>query len=56
MRDYKEESRKNKERYDEIRAKIDKDLGQELREKLKKDNKTIAGWIKENARYYIRKW
>lgn len=55
MRDYKKEAKRNKERYDEIRANIDKQLGQELRKKLKLEHKTIAGWVKENAKYYIRK-
>ena len=51
-------SNKKKERdwqlkkYDQIRANIDKNLGTELRKKLKEDRITIAGWVTENAKKY----
>lgn len=53
MRDYKKEREWQLKKYDEIRAKIDKNLGNKLREKIKKENKTIASWITENAKKYI---
>lgn len=54
-RDYKKEREKAKERYTRILADIDKNLGDELKEKLKKENKTIASWITENAKKYLKK-
>lgn len=53
MRDYKKEREWQLKKYDEIRAKIDKNLGNKLREKIKKENRTIASWITENAKKYI---
>ena len=32
---------------------IDKDLGDSLKAKLKRENKTIAGWIRDCAEYYL---
>lgn len=54
-RDYKKESLWKKGKYDEIRANIDKGLGTELRQKLKEENKTVASWITENAKKYLKK-
>ena len=48
-RDYK------KEREWQFRANIDKELGAALREKLKKEGKTIASWVTENAKKYLDK-
>lgn len=53
MRNYAKENAWKKEKYDEIRANIDKKLGSELRLKLKKENKTIAEWIRECAEKYL---
>lgn len=54
MRNYKKEREWQLKKYDQIRANIDKTLGQELRKKLKEENKTIAGWITENAEEYLK--
>ena len=53
MRNYKKEMEWREKRYNEIRAFIDVNLAKKLREKLKKEEKTIAEWISENARKYI---
>lgn len=53
-RNYINESKWQKEKYSLIKAYIDKDTGDKLREKLTKEKKTIAGWIRENAEKYIR--
>ena len=42
-----------KEKYERINARIDKKLGLELKEKLNKEGKSIAGWITENAKKYL---
>ena len=55
MRNYKKESEWQHEKYDEIRAKINKDLGTKLRKKLKKEDRTIAGWVSDNATEYLGK-
>ena len=53
-RDYKKEREWQLQKYDELRAKVDKELGTELRKKLKKDNKTMASWMTENANKYLK--
>jgi hypothetical protein len=53
MRNYKKEVEWRKNRYTEIKANIDKKLGENLKEKIKKENKTISGWIAEKAREYL---
>lgn len=53
MRNYKSEAKWQKSRYITIRANLDKNLGQSLKDKLKKDNITIASWIRENAKKYL---
>lgn len=55
MRDYKREREWQVQKYDEIRANIDKELGTKLRAKLKKNNKTIASWVTDNANKYLEK-
>lgn len=52
-RNYKKESEWQKQKYDLIRANIDKELGTKLREKLKSENKSIASFITEVAEKYI---
>ena len=52
-RDLKKEYNWRLKKYDEIRANIDKELGIQLRLKLKSENKSIASWITENAKKYI---
>lgn len=54
MRNYQKEREWANKKYDEIRANIDKELGTQLREKLKQENKTIAQWVKENAEKEIK--
>lgn len=53
MRNYKKESAWQREKYDEIRAKVDKQLGTQLRQKLAKEDKTISSWITQNAKDYL---
>ena len=52
-RNFKKESEWAKSKYEEIRGKIDKKLGQDLKEKLKEENKSIASWITDNAKKYL---
>lgn len=54
-RNYEKEREWQLKKYDEIRANINKELGTELRKKLKEDNKSIASWITENAKKYLEK-
>lgn len=44
-----------KTKYTRILADIDKDLGNALKEKLKNEEKSIASWITENAKKYLKK-
>ena len=55
QRNYKKEHEWKIKKYDEIRANIDKELGTELREKLKEEGKSIASWVTENAKKYLKK-
>jgi len=48
-RNYKKENEWKKNKYEEVRANIDKDSGIKLKQKLKREGKTIAEWISENA-------
>lgn len=52
-RDIKKEKEWAKTKYTRILADIDKDLGNNLKEKLKNEGKSIASWITENAKKYI---
>lgn len=54
-RNYENEKSWLKEKYTRIDARIDKDLGLQLKEKLKSENKSLATWITENARKYLKK-
>lgn len=54
-RNYEKEREWQLKKYDQIRANIDKELGTELREKLKNEGKTIASWVTENAKKYLKK-
>lgn len=49
MRNYKKESKWQSQKYELVKAYIDKQTGIELKAKLKKDGKTITSWITENA-------
>ena len=53
-RNYKKEYEQKIKNYDEIRANINKELGSKLRKKLKEENKTIAGWVTDNAKNYLK--
>lgn len=53
-RNYKKEREWQLKKYNEIRANINRDLGLQLRKKLKKEGKTIAKWITENAQKYLQ--
>lgn len=53
MRNYKNEAKWAKEKYERIDAKIDKEIGNKLKELLKKDKITISTWVFENAIHYI---
>ena len=54
-RNYKKENEWKKNKYTTIRADIDKQLGDDLKERLKSNKKTIASWITENAKHYLEK-
>lgn len=54
-RDIKKEYEWAKKKYTRILGDIDKELGEELKEKLRKENKSIASWITENAKRYLEK-
>lgn len=54
MRNYKNESNWQKEKYCRVSAYIDKDVGEKLKAKLKQENKTIANWIYTNAIDYLK--
>lgn len=55
MRNYEKEREWQLKKYDKIRVNIDKELGTELRKKLKKERKSIAGLVTENAKKYLKK-
>ena len=55
-RNYEKEREWQLKKYDQIRANIDKELGTELRKKLKSDGKSIASWVTENAKKYLKKY
>ena len=55
MRNYKKENEWKKNKYEEVRGNIDKELGMKLKETLKNQGKSIAEWITENAKEYIEK-
>lgn len=54
-RNYQKEHEWSKNKYVRILADIDKNLGNELKEKLKYEGKSIASWITENAKKYLNK-
>lgn len=45
----------SKEKYETINARIDKQLGIELKEHLKNNGISVASWITENAKKYLKK-
>lgn len=54
-RNYEKERLWAKNKYSRILADIDKGLAKELKDKLKSDGKSIAEWITENAKKYLKK-
>lgn len=54
-RDYKKEWEKEKETKVTRLIKIDKELFTEFSEKLKKENKTINGFVNEQIKKYLKR-
>lgn len=54
-RNYEKEREWAKTKYTRVLADIDKELAEELKTKLKKEGKSIASWITENAKEYTKK-
>lgn len=53
-RNYEKEDIWAKEKYERINARIDKNLGLKLKEQLKKEGKSLASWITDNAKKYLK--
>ena len=53
-RNYEKEREWSKNKYVRILGDIDKDLAEKLKAKLKEENKSIASWISENAKKYLK--
>lgn len=54
-RNTKKEYQWSKQKYTRILGDIDKELGDELKDKLKKEGKSVASWITDNAKKYLKK-
>lgn len=54
-RNTKKEYEWSKQKYTRILGDIDKELGDELKEKLKSEGKSIASWITDCAKKYLKK-
>lgn len=54
-RNLKREREWAKTKYTRILADIDKNLGDELKKELKKKNVSIARWVSDNAKTYLKK-
>lgn len=54
MRNYVNEGKWQKEKYCRLYIYLDKELGEKLKTKLKKENKPINQWVKENAENYLK--
>ena len=54
-RNYQKENEWHKKKYERILADVDKELGVALKEKLKSENKSIAAWITDEAKKYLKK-
>lgn len=54
-RDIKKEYQWSRQKYTRILGDIDKELGDKLKEKLKKEGKSVASWITDNAKKYLEK-
>lgn len=53
-RNYKNEAKWAKEKYERIEVKIDKDLGKELKRVLKQNDTSMTTWITESALVYLK--
>lgn len=53
-RDTKKEYEWAKQKYTRILGDIDKELGDKLKEKLKNEGKSVASWITDNAKKYLK--
>ena len=53
-RNIKKEYEWSKQKYTRILGDIDKQLAEELKNKLKEENKSIASWITECAKEYLK--
>ena len=54
-RNIKKEYEWSKQKYTRILGDIDKQLAEDLKNKLKEENKSIASWITECAKEYLDK-
>ena len=54
MRDYQKENEWRNSKYTIVKAYIDKELGQNFKDKLKKNNESISGWLREKAIEYLK--
>lgn len=54
-RNYEKEKEWAKNKYSRVLADIDKELAENLKAQLKKENKSIASWITNCAKEYINK-
>ncbi len=54
-RNTKKEYEWSKQKYTRILGDIDKELGDALKEKLKSEGKSIASWITDCAKKYLKK-
>lgn len=54
-RNYEKERKWAKTKYTRILGDKDKELAEELKSKLKEENKSIASWITECAKKYLKK-
>ena len=54
-RNTKKEYEWSRQKYTRILGDIDKELGDELKDKLKEEGKSIASWITDNAKKYLKK-
>ena len=53
MRNFKKENEWAKTKYERINSAIDKKIGQELKETLKKEKISLSNWLHENANKYL---
>ena len=53
-RNLKNEDNWSKEKYERINARIDKQIGLKVKKQLEEDGKSMASWITENAKKYLK--